>query len=56
MRLPWVYNAAGNMTEGPTPGNETTKHKYIYDAWNRLVKVTDNSDVGLEGSTVNKGS
>ena len=35
------------MIEGPTPGNETAKQKYVYDAWNRLVKVTDASDVEL---------
>ena len=42
-----VTDASGNMTEGPAPGDETTKQKYIYDAWNRLVKVTDASDVSL---------
>ena len=42
-----VYNAAGNLTEGPKPGAETTKHKYVYDAFHRLVKITDSSDVSL---------
>ncbi len=26
-----VYDAAGNMTEGPKPGDETTEHHYVYD-------------------------
>jgi YD repeat-containing protein len=38
-----VHDEAGNMTEAPKPGSETTKHKYIWDAWNRLVKVTDST-------------
>lgn len=44
----WVdptYDAAGNMITGPTPGDETSTQKYVYDAWNRLVEVTDGSDV-----------
>ena len=43
----WVdptYDGAGNMITGPTPGAETSTQKYVYDAWNRLVKVTDGSD------------
>ncbi|MGE0377986.1 MAG: RHS repeat domain-containing protein [Planctomycetaceae bacterium] len=46
----WVdptYDAAGNMLTGPTPGDETATQKYVYDAWNRLVKVTDGSDVTI---------
>jgi YD repeat-containing protein len=46
----WVdptYDGAGNMITGPTPATETTTQKYVYDAWNRLVKVTDGSDVTL---------
>jgi len=42
-----AYNARGNMTSGPKPGAETTTNKYIYDAWNRMVKVTDASDVTI---------
>ena len=49
-----VYDAAGNMTEGPSaprPADwttaEQTKHKYVHDAWNRLVKVTDNSNATI---------
>jgi len=42
---PPAFDTAGNMTSGPKPGDETTENKYIYDAWNRLVKVTDASDV-----------
>ena len=35
------------MTAGPKPGSETTNLKFIYDAWNRMVKVTDNSDATI---------
>jgi YD repeat-containing protein len=45
--LDWVdpaYDAAGNMTSGPKPGAETTRLHFKYDAWNRLVKVTDDSE------------
>ena len=37
------YDARGNMTSGPRPGAETTRHHYVYDAWNRLVEVKDDS-------------
>jgi len=40
-----TYDAAGNMTQGPKPGDEAeadgTEHEYTYDAWNRLVKVRE---------------
>ena len=38
----------GNMTEAPSPADPTVKHKYVFDAWNRLVKVTDASDVSIQ--------
>jgi len=38
-----TYDAAGNMTEGPAPDSLSDTHKYIFDAWNRLVKVTDDA-------------
>jgi len=41
-------DAAGNMTEGPAPDALTSTHKYVYDAWNRLAKVTDASDNTIE--------
>jgi RHS repeat-associated protein len=41
---PPTYDAAGNMTAGPWPGNETATQKYVYDAWNRLSQVKDGSD------------
>ena len=34
-----VHDLAGNLQTGPKPGAETTRHHYVYDAWNRLVKV-----------------
>ena len=37
------YNAAGNMTTMPQPGNETAGLTCTYDAWNRLVEVQDAS-------------
>ena len=41
----WVdptYDAAGNMLTGPKPGSETaTTLHCTFDAWNRLVKVTN---------------
>jgi len=39
-----VFDTAGNMTQGPKPGDEKKaadgkEHRYTYDAWNRMVKV-----------------
>jgi len=40
-----VYDTAGNMTSGPAPDAETTTElNFVYDAWNRLVKVTDGDE------------
>ena len=50
----WIspsYDAAGNMISGPKPGDETTRVHYVYDAWNRLVKVYDD-DSGQPGDLV----
>ena len=47
-----VHDAAGNMTEGPIPGDEPDKHEYTYDAWNRLVNVTDATDVSAAESKI----
>jgi len=33
------YDAAGNMTTMPQPGNETVDLTCTYDAWNRLIDV-----------------
>jgi len=33
------HDGAGDMTQGPRPGNETTRQHYVWDAWNRLVAV-----------------
>ncbi|NQU22542.1 MAG: hypothetical protein HQ567_14790 [Candidatus Nealsonbacteria bacterium] len=44
-----TYDAAGNMQTGPKPGAEKDddedgrKHKYTFDAWNRLVKVQESA-------------
>jgi len=47
---PWhtpTYDAVGNMTSFPHADDPSAAgyHKGVYDAWNRLVKVTTGSDV-----------
>ncbi len=42
-----TYDAAGNMTIAPKPGDESTQLHLKYDAWNRLVRVTYDNDVPL---------
>jgi len=42
-----AHDAAGNMTEAPKPGDETTKNKYVYDAWNRMVELQDSAGTTL---------
>jgi RHS repeat-associated protein len=47
----WVtptWDARGNMTSGPKPGAETTEHRYVSDAWNRLVQVKDATNTIIE--------
>jgi len=50
----WIvpqYDARGNMTSGPKPGDETTRIHLKYDAWNRMVAVyADNN--GQPGTTI----
>lgn len=46
----WIepeFDDAGNMTSGPRPGSETVEQHYEYDAWNRLVEVTDDNSNSL---------
>ena len=43
-----VYNKSGNMVTLPTPNNPTTSYTATYDAWNRLVKLTDGSNTITE--------
>lgn len=38
------YDAAGNMTSMPSLANPTVAQTCEYDAWNRLVRVTEGSD------------
>lgn len=38
-----AYNAAGNMTTIPRPVDPTQSFTATYDAWNRLVKLVDDS-------------
>jgi RHS repeat-associated protein len=50
----WIspsYDAAGDMISAPKPGDETTRVHYVYDAWNRLVKVYDD-DSGAPGDLI----
>ena len=47
----WVtpsYNKSGNMTTIPIPTDPTTSYTATYDAWNRLVKLTDGSNTITE--------
>ena len=47
----WVtpaYNAAGNMTTVPQPADPTKSYTATYDAWNRLVKLTDGASTVAE--------
>ncbi len=41
------YDANGNMITTPQPGNESDGLTCTYDAWNRLVKVTDGSSISI---------
>ena len=36
-----VYDAAGNMTTLPQPADPTAAYTAVYDAWNRLVRLSD---------------
>jgi len=39
-----VYDNAGNMTTVPKPADPTDSFMATYDAWNRLVKLTDGNE------------
>ncbi|MDB5337519.1 MAG: hypothetical protein JWN70_3138 [Planctomycetaceae bacterium] len=42
----WIepaYNPAGNMTGVPQPDDPTASYTALYDAWNRLISLMDNS-------------
>ena len=41
------YDAAGNMTTTPQPGSEATGLTCVYDAWNRLIEVSNGSILAL---------
>ena len=50
----WIdpaHDPAGNMTAGPAPGSPATRQHYVYDAWNKLVKVKADSG-GSPGSDI----
>lgn len=38
-----AYDAAGNMTSLPIPSNPTSSYTAVYDAWNRLVSLSNGS-------------
>ena len=41
-----AYDDNGNTTEMPQPANLTSSFDATWDAWNRLVKLQDGSDIG----------
>jgi len=43
-----AYDAAGNMTTVPQPVDPTTSYAATYDAWNRLTKLMNGSDLVQE--------
>ena len=43
-----VYNKSGNMTTIPTPDDPTVSYTATYDAWNRLVKLEDDTNTITE--------
>ena len=50
----WItpsHDAAGNMIAGPKPGDGAIRVHYLYDAWNRLVKIYDD-DSGEPGDLI----
>jgi RHS repeat-associated protein len=40
-----AYDSAGNMTTFPKASDPTTAQSAVYDAWNRLVEVSEGSDI-----------
>jgi YD repeat-containing protein len=51
----WIdpaYDGEGNQTSGPVPGSETTRQHYVYDAWNRMVKVQADDGNGNPAATL----
>jgi YD repeat-containing protein len=40
---PPAYDAAGNMTSFPQPASPSSAFTAIYDAWNRMVSISDTS-------------
>ncbi len=53
-----VHDSAGNMIKGPSPANGEMPHFYVYDAWNRMVAVyedtTTDGSLTTSGGTVDK--
>ena len=43
-----AHDAAGNMTKAPTPASWSAHYDLTWDAWNRLVKVTNVGDTVAE--------
>jgi len=43
-----VYSRAGNMTTMPQPASPASSYTATYDAWNRLVKITDGANTVSE--------
>ncbi|MFV0443117.1 MAG: hypothetical protein ACK5Q5_06070, partial [Planctomycetaceae bacterium] len=54
----WItpeYDPAGNMTTIPQPADPTSSYSAVYDAWNRLVRLTDDGSVSSSSSSSSSG-
>jgi RHS repeat-associated protein len=49
-----AFDAAGNMTTIPQPGNLTTSYSGTFDAWNRLVSLDSGSTASYEYDGLNR--
>ncbi len=45
-----AYDRNGNMTEIPQPGDMTETYQAVWDAWDRLVKLSDGADTVQENA------
>lgn len=54
----WVtpeYDPAGNMTTIPQPADPTARYTAVYDAWNRIVRLTDEGSASSSSSSSSSG-
>ena len=45
-----TYDRNGNMTQIPQPGDMTETYQAVWDAWDRLVKLSDGADTVQENA------